>query len=127
MLGFYRLGLPQKLLSLDIFRGKAVTLFSGIGDPDSFESLIKKLYMDIGLSFRFPDHYQYKDSDLEKIVSLSQQKKIDAIITTEKDASRISRLSDLAQQLPIFILRIDIKITGNERLFYDRLLSLYLN
>lgn len=126
-LGFYRLGLPQELFGPDIFQEKAVTLFSGIGDPASFESLIKSLNMDIGLSFRFPDHYQYRPPDLERIISLSEQKKIGAIITTEKDAARIRQLPITDQRLPIFILRISIKIIVNEGLFYDRLLGLYLS
>jgi len=123
--GFYRIDNPEELLSLDILKGKTATLFSGIGDPGSFESLIKNLGLNIGSSFIFPDHYQYRKEDLDNIVKYSQDKNIEAIITTEKDAVRIYELRAKSKSLEIFVLRIELIITKDEERFYNRLLRLY--
>jgi tetraacyldisaccharide 4'-kinase len=131
-LGFYRLDEGNDLLSPDTLKEKTVTVFSGIGDPDSFENLIISLGINIGLSFRFSDHHHYSPKDLENIV-IESQKKIDTIITTEKDAVRLSHLSIVpclpeqvrSCQLSVLILRIELKITKDEQGFYSRLLGLY--
>ncbi len=130
--GFYRIDNPKELLSLDILKGKTATLFSGIGDPGSFESLIKSLRVNVGLSFRFPDHYQYSSKDLDNIFKDSGNKHSDIIITTEKDASRLLALpvTPACRQagrypLPLYVLRIEIIITKDEERFYNRLLRLY--
>lgn len=124
-LGFYKMDKPQEGLDIDALRGKTVTLFSGIGDPDSFENLIKSLGIRIGLSFRFRDHHNYSQKDLGKIIKDSQEENIDTIITTEKDAARLYELRITNYKLRILVLRIELKIIQDEERFYRRLLSLY--
>jgi len=123
--GFYRIDSPKELLILDILKGKTATLFSGIGDPGSFESLIKSLRVNVGLSFRFPDHHRYSSKDLDNIFKNSQNKHSDIIITTEKDAVKLLALPITHYPLPVFVLRIEIIITKDEERFYNRLLRLY--
>jgi len=138
-LGFYKIDEPNELLSLETFKGKSAALFSGIGDPDSFEKIIKNLGIKIGLSLRFRDHYNYNQEDLDKIIKSSKDKNIDLIITTQKDAVRISSLQ-LAACLPaarlpdghgqagslrFLVLRIGIKIIKDEDKLHNRLLKLY--
>jgi tetraacyldisaccharide 4'-kinase len=123
-LGFYNINQPEELLSVDILKGKTVTLFSGIGSPDSFEDLIKSLGIKVGLSFRFPDHHNYTGEDLERIVRSSKNKNIDTIITTAKDAVKIYRLKIRIDGGRFLCLRITLEITDEQR-FYNRLLQLY--
>lgn len=125
-LGFYNIDDPKELLDVEAFRGKDATLFSGIATPDSFESLIVSLGIKTGLFFKFPDHYNYRAEDLDKIIKHSKERKIDTIITTEKDAARISALGlDTGCEVGIFALRIALNITKDEEKFYHRLLELY--
>lgn len=124
-IGFYKLGKGDDLLKIDTLKEKTVTLISGIGDPDSFEKLIEGLSINIGLSFRFPDHHPYSQKELEDIIQESHKKNIDTIITTEKDAVRLQQLSVAKCPLPIFILRIRLEITKDAQRFYNRLLRLY--
>ena len=123
--GFYKLGISgDNLLSPDGFRGKRVTLVCGIADPDSFENLIRNLGIDIALSFRFPDHYNYSQNDFEDIVHKSREKNIETIITTEKDAVRLKELGVRSWELGVFILRIKLEIIQYET-FIKRIHSLY--
>jgi tetraacyldisaccharide 4'-kinase len=123
-IGLYDIKRPQELLKTEILKGKNVTLFSGIGNPDSFENLIKGLGINISLIFRFPDHYNYHRKDLDRIISSSKDKDVDTIVTTAKDAARISNFELVESNIRILVLRIALKIKDEER-FYNRLLRLY--
>ena len=124
-LGFYEFGRSNELLNIDALKGKSVTLACGIGDPASFENLITRCGIRIGLSFRFRDHHHYTRKDLEKIVGSSRDKNIDTIVTTEKDAARLVSPSTGSCALTILVLRIQLVITRDEQKFHNRLLQLY--
>ncbi|KPK98386.1 MAG: hypothetical protein AMJ95_04385 [Omnitrophica WOR_2 bacterium SM23_72] len=122
--GFYGAFEDKRLLSPDSLRSKTATLFSGIGDPDSFENLIKALGLTVGLSYRFSDHHLYSKQDLDGIFKASRQKNIDTLITTEKDFVRMPPGDWQAQGLRLLILRISLAFKDEQR-FYHRLLKLY--
>lgn len=123
--GFYELGDSEVLLDINILRGRTVTVISGIGDPASFENLIRNLGITVGLSFKFPDHYHYTRKDLQDIIEQSHKKHIGIIVTTQKDAIRIN--PQVLQYKPpaIYVLRIKLKIVNDEEGFYSRLRKLY--
>ena len=123
-LGFYRIDKPGELLKPAVLKTEAVTLFSGIGDPESFENLIKGMGLNIGLSFKFPDHHNYTKEDLEKIIRASRDKNINTIITTQKDAARLGSLQLAPSGLQFLYLRIELEIEDEQR-FYNRLRQLY--
>ena len=123
-LGIYPLNNPSESLDICSLEGKTVALFSGIGDPESFEKLIQILGAKIGVSFKFRDHHDYTRKDLETIIQASRDKKIETIITTEKDASRLTWFT-ASDQVKILILPINLVITKEEERFRDRLLKLY--
>lgn len=119
--GFYNIRTPETLLAPELFRGKKVMIFSGIGDPSSFEQLLKELGVIIALKLVFPDHHPYTPDDINKIARLSRSKKIDTIITTQKDAMRLTQ----GLGVEISALRIQLQVTSNEQGLLDRLLGLY--
>ena len=122
---FYEINKANELLNINIFQGKIVTLFSGIGDPDSFENLIKSLGINTGLSLRFRDHHNYTTEDLNNIIRRSKEKNIATVITTEKDAIRLSDSQIITSELQFLFLRIELKIIKDEQQFYNRLLRIY--
>ena len=122
--GFYQINKPEQLWDTGILKGKAVGLFSGIADPASFENLIKGAGIHIAFSLRFPDHHEYSPDDLDKIAGAAKAKNIDTVVTTEKDAARISPLEFASYNLRILVLSIKIEIK-NEQEFHRRLLRLY--
>ena len=67
-------------------------VFSGIGNHQTFISMLKNYGLDIIKDLEFPDHYNYSKKDLEFIIN--QSKKLDCkIITTEKDYFRFDNLN----------------------------------
>ena len=65
-------------------------VFSGIGNSDSFKNLLIKNKFNVIKEIVFPDHFDYRNNDIEKIKKLSKQLKA-KILTTEKDFLRINK------------------------------------
>ena len=62
--------------------------FSGIGNHETFISMIKDNGMNVVKDIKFSDHYNFKNKDINKILNLSKQLNC-KIITTEKDYLRL--------------------------------------
>ena len=62
--------------------------FSGIGNHKTFLSTLKAYKINVMEDLEFPDHYEYTNKDLDKIIT-SSKKFNSKIITTEKDYLRI--------------------------------------
>ena len=122
--GFYDTRKRDELLPVTQVKAQTVALFSGIGDPDSFEAVIKSLGFTVGLSFRFPDHHAYSEENLSSIVRRTADTHIDTLITTEKDAVRLECLQEKEFRVPILVLRIELVIKDEQR-FLNRLHRLY--
>jgi len=75
--------------NLDEFKiSEKYLVFSGIGNHQTFLSMLKNYKFNITHHLEFPDHYNYSKEDLEKIIAKS--KELDCkIVTTEKDFLRI--------------------------------------
>ena len=124
--GFYELSQPRHWLPVDALAGQPVALFCGIGDPGSFEKLTSGLGAKVELFLRFSDHYCYTAADLLKISAAARDKKINILITTEKDAARFCDIRSMLPDLRILVLMIELgfKDDGKDR-FYNRLRALY--
>ena len=59
-------------------------IFSGIGNPTSFKKTLIKNNFNVIKEIKFPDHYDYRENDIQKIKL--EAKNLNAkILTTEKD------------------------------------------
>ena len=92
--------------NLDNFdKNKNYLIFSGIGDPESFKNLLLQNNFKISREIIFPDHHEYSEKDIIKILDESDKLGL-GIITTEKDIVKIDKkYSDR-----INFLKIDLKI-----------------
>jgi len=121
--GFSNLNDPDKILNPDSLKGRSALVFSGIGNPLAFEKTVTCLGINFADALRFDDHYNYTQTDLDAIVKSAKERKLDTIITTEKDAIKISRLK--INHANIFSLNIKLVINKNETEFDRRLLKLF--
>ena len=65
-------------------------VFSGIGNHNTFVSMVKNNGFEVIREIEFPDHYNYSEKEINDI--LSEAKKLNCeIITTEKDMSRLNQ------------------------------------
>jgi len=111
---------PHGEEELGSLKGKKVLALSGIANPDSFSSLLRKCGMEVAGELIFPDHHFYGPKDLSSIEGKS--KGVDWIVTTEKDMLKLQRLG--IDDLPIRSLRIEMKI-WEEEAFFKRVISLF--
>ena len=86
-------------------------IFSGIGNPDSFKKTLLKNKFNIVKEIKFPDHYQYKEKDINEIKL--QAKNLNAkILTTEKDYIKLNHKNSEGIQF----LEIDMVIKQEDEL-----------
>jgi len=89
-------------------------VFSGIGNHQTFLSMLKNNKFNIIHEIEFPDHYNYTKQDLEKIIIKS--KELDCnILTTEKDFLRINN-NNLNE---IKFIKSELFIQDEEKLIND--------
>jgi tetraacyldisaccharide 4'-kinase len=63
--------------------------FCGIADPEGFRISLDRLGVKILDLIVFSDHHPYNDMDVARILEVARQKGAKALITTEKDATRL--------------------------------------
>ena len=85
--------------------------FSGIGNHQTFISMIKNYGMNIIKDIEFPDHYQFNDEDINLILSMSEKLNC-KIITTEKDYLRL-KTTKINQ---INFIKSDLHINDEDKL-----------
>jgi tetraacyldisaccharide 4'-kinase len=104
--------LTGERLPLSELRGLKIGSICGIAVPESFEGALQKLGAELALSAIYADHHRYSRREVERFVERCARRKLDAIITTEKDAVRFPRILD--PLLPIYCLRVEIQILAGQ-------------
>jgi tetraacyldisaccharide 4'-kinase len=89
-------------------RQRRVTAFAGIGNPLAFGATLTQLGADVATLCAFPDHHAYTVHDWRIMVAMAQQQQASCLITTEKDAVRLS--PDWPAPLPVYALRIGVRL-----------------
>ena len=83
---YYSKYIPMKI---EEFKNKKIIAFAGIGNPSNFFNLLEENNLNLLNKFKFPDHYNYKIKDLNKLVSNAEESN-SILLTTEKDYFRIN-------------------------------------
>ena len=99
---------------LSAVRGMRVAAFCGIGYPGSFFDEVRDLECTVVLERTFRDHHRYSDREVASLFRVAAKNGAEALLTTEKDAMNLPGITD--PELPIFALRIELAIDGEERL-----------
>ncbi len=86
-------------------------VFSGIGNHKTFINMLKKFRFNILKDFEFPDHYKYKNNDINKIIEKADNLGC-KIITTEKDFFRLNGY----KMNKIKFIKSELKIVDEEKL-----------
>ena len=81
-----------KLNNLEKFGNKDILAFSGVANNYKFFDLLKSK-LNLKKTISFPDHYNYSEDELAKIVETSKKQNM-TVVTTAKDFYRIDRFKD---------------------------------
>jgi len=93
---------------LSFLKEKHVAAISGIAVPESFENLLKKHGAHVLFHRTFSDHHNFSQNEIDRFMERSFRRDANLIITTEKDAVRFLKPSEL--DTDVYFLRIEIKI-----------------
>lgn len=98
--------------------GRRVFAFCGIAGPSRFLDVLRELGADVAGSLAFPDHYAYPRASLDRLVAAFGASGAEFLVTTEKDAVKLSPSVPPLNGLPLLCLRIglDIEAGFTERL-----------
>ncbi len=102
---------------LDLLAGKKVASLSGIAQPEGFELLLVKLGGELVYSKRFADHHRFTQQEILNTINRAKKRQADLIITTQKDAVRFPKID--RRDLPVFFMRVEIKIVAGANDFQD--------
>ena len=95
-------------LELSELRGKKLTAFCAVGNPDGFRSTLLSLAPSEVELLRFPDHHIYTATDLTEIKNKFLSSKSDYLITTEKDAFKLP--PTFFAEINVYLLTIAFKL-----------------
>ena len=101
-------------------RSKKYLTYSGIGDPYSFNKILKQNKIKIVDNIIFPDHHAYSNHDFKYILDKAKQKNAE-IITTEKDYVKVPK----KLQKKIKFIKVNLIINNEKKLI--KFLKLNLN
>ena len=104
-------------MDLEQVKGRKVASFSGIAQPESFEKSLVKLGADLVYAKRFADHHRFTQQEVINAINRSKKRQAEIIITTQKDAVRFPKLD--RRDLPIYFMRVEIKILSGADGFED--------
>jgi len=102
---------------LDRLKGRKIASFSGIAQPESFEQSLVQLGGELVYSKRFADHHRFTQQEVLNAINRSKKRQAETIITTQKDAVRFPKID--RRDLPIYFMRVEIKILSGASDFQD--------
>lgn len=102
---------------LDLIRGHKVASLSGIAQPESFEQSLVQLGGELVYSKRFADHHRFTQQEILNAINRGKKRQAEMIITTQKDAVRFPKID--RRDLPLFFVRVEIKIVSGAKDFQD--------
>jgi tetraacyldisaccharide 4'-kinase len=102
---------------LNMIKGRKVASLSGIAQPESFEHNLISSGSELVYSKRFADHHRFTQQEVLNAINRSKKRQAEMIITTQKDAVRFPKID--RRDLPIFFMRVEIKIVAGADDFQD--------
>src|SRR4051794_678326 len=102
---------------LSLIKGRKVASLSGIAQPESFEQNLTRSGSELVYSKRFADHHRFTQQEVLNAINRSKKRQAEMIITTQKDAVRFPKID--RRDLPIFFMRVEIKIVAGADDFQD--------
>src|SRR5215472_11596408 len=104
-------------LGLEFLKGRKISSLSGIAQPESFDQSLVQLGAELVYARKFADHHRFTQLEVIKVINRSKKKLAEAIITTQKDAVRFPKID--RRDLPIYFMRVEIKILTGADDFHD--------
>jgi len=94
--------------NLDDFKGQESLVVSGIANPQSFLNVLGKVHVNTQNKLIFRDHKNYTLKEVQQIRKQFYTTNSHSVVTTEKDAVKLSRFNREFDDVDIFYLKINL-------------------
>jgi tetraacyldisaccharide 4'-kinase len=101
-------------LSLEEFQGQKSLVVSGIATPFSFLNVLRQNKVEIDNKLIFKDHKRYTFNDVQRIRQLFYSTNSHSVVTTEKDAVKLSKFSREMDDIDIYYLKIKFSLDAED-------------
>lgn len=91
--------------------GGPAAVLSGIGRPSKFEQAVVDKGLEIRLALRYPDHFRYGCEDVQRIEERLSERRIERLVTTEKDWVKLREIGPPAVEVDV--ARLELEIIGD--------------
>jgi tetraacyldisaccharide 4'-kinase len=102
---------------MNLLKGRKVASISGIAQPESFEQSLVKLGAELVYAKRFADHHRFSQQEILNAINRGKKRQAEILLTTQKDAVRFPKID--RRDLPIYFMRVEIKILAGAKDFQD--------
>ncbi len=92
------------------FEGQKSLVVSGVANPVSFINALKQTNVDTANQIIFRDHKNYTLKEVQRIRKEFYSTNSHSVVTTEKDAVKLTKYSKELDDIDIYYLKIDIKM-----------------
>jgi tetraacyldisaccharide 4'-kinase len=106
------------------FEGQKSLVVSGVANPYSFIKALEQTNVDTQNRIIFRDHKYYADKEIQRIRKEFYVTNSHSVVTTEKDAVKLSKFSKELDDIDIFFLKIKLQLDETER-FEEYLNSIF--
>lgn len=110
-----------KILSREEYENIYFSIFSAIGDPESFEKSVSDRKIKVKRALRFTDHRDFSPSDLKSISDICHDS---LILTTYKDFVRLPQYWKMQQKEKLYIFSVRFKFFPKDEHLFLKLLGL---
>lgn len=107
---------------LEEFNGQKSLVVSGVANPFSFINILKQTNVDTSNQMIFRDHKNYSNKEVQEIRRKFYSTNSHSVVTTEKDAVKLTKFAKEFDDIDIFFLKIELRM-DNEPEFQEYILS----
>jgi len=100
--------------NLGEFEGQKSLVVSGIANPYSFINILKQTNVDTENQLIFRDHKDYSFKDIQRIRKEFYATNSHSVVTTQKDAVKLTKFSTELDDIDIFYLNIELAMDDTE-------------
>ncbi|MGD1006165.1 MAG: tetraacyldisaccharide 4'-kinase [Ignavibacteriaceae bacterium] len=100
---------------IEEFEGQKSLVVSGVANPYSFVTALEQNNVDTQNRIIFKDHKDYATKEIQRIRKEFYETNSQSVVTTEKDAVKLSKYSKELDDIDIFFLKIELELDETER------------
>jgi tetraacyldisaccharide 4'-kinase len=101
-------------LSLEEFQGQKSLVVSGIATPFSFLNILRQTKVDTQNKLIFKDHKKYTYNDVQRIRQLFYSTNSHSVVTTEKDAVKLTNFTRELDDIDVYYLKIKFQLDDED-------------